>query len=60
MATNEPDVEMDHEYDQIVFTQTNPKHQIRESQSITVKHRVCCKYPTRCEFVSSITATVIA
>ncbi len=35
MATNEPDVEMDHEYDQIVFTQNNPKHQIRESQSNT-------------------------
>ncbi len=35
MATNEPDVETDHEYDQIVFSQTDPKHQIRESQSNT-------------------------
>ncbi len=35
MATNELDFEMDHEYDQIVFAQTNPKHQIRESQSNT-------------------------
>ncbi len=35
MATNEPDVEMDHEYDQIFFSQTDPKQQIKETQSST-------------------------
>ena len=33
MATNEPDAEMDHEYDQIVFSKTDPKHQEKETQS---------------------------
>ncbi len=33
MATNEPDAKMDHEYDQIVFSKTDAKHQVKETQS---------------------------
>ncbi len=33
MATQEPDLEMDHEYDQIVFSKTDTKYQLKEVQS---------------------------
>ncbi len=32
MATNEPDSEMDHEYNQIVFSKTDPQLQVKEAQ----------------------------
>ncbi len=32
MATNEPDSKMDHEYDQIVFSKTDPQLQVKEAQ----------------------------
>ncbi len=32
MATKEPDSEMDHEYDQIVFSKTDPQSQAKEAQ----------------------------